>query len=186
MTHGYLVAEAPHGLHGADIRLDFPSVGATENVLTRRGPRPGHTRLENAAREPEIVDIAELLDSMGARISGAGTSVIEVEGVAALTPTEHAVVPDRIAAGTWAFAAATTRGDVEVVGASGRPPQRGPRRAGATRAPTVTDDADGASGSASWGRRPRPSTSRRCPTPGSPPTCSRSRWPTTRSPVAAP
>ena len=82
-----------------------------------RGER---TRLENAAREPEIVDLAEMLISMGARISGAGWSVIEIEGVAALLPIEHAVVPDRIAAGTWAFAAAATRGDIEVVGGRAR------------------------------------------------------------------
>jgi UDP-N-acetylglucosamine 1-carboxyvinyltransferase len=117
VTHGFLVAEAPHGLHGAEIRLEFPSVGATENVLTAAVLARGTTRLENAAREPEIVDIAQMLTSMGARISGAGTSVIEVEGVDRLSPTEHAVVPDRIAAGTWAFAASATRGDVEVVGA---------------------------------------------------------------------
>lgn len=119
VTHGFLVAEAPHGLHGAEIRLEFPSVGATENVLTAAVLARGTTRLENAAREPEIADIADMLASMGARISGAGTSVIEVEGVDRLSPTEHAVVPDRIAAGTWAFAAAATRGDVEVVGAVG-------------------------------------------------------------------
>jgi UDP-N-acetylglucosamine 1-carboxyvinyltransferase len=117
VTHGFLVAEAPNGLDGAEIRLDFPSVGATENVLTAAVLARGSTRLENAAREPEIADIAQMLTSMGARISGAGTSVIEVEGVDRLSPTEHAVVPDRIAAGTWAFAAAATRGDVEVVGA---------------------------------------------------------------------
>jgi UDP-N-acetylglucosamine 1-carboxyvinyltransferase len=116
VTHGFLVAEAPTGLHGAEIRLDFPSVGATENVLTAAVLARGTTRLENAAREPEIVDIANLLNEMGARITGAGTGVIEVEGVDRLEPVEHAVVPDRIAAGTWAFAAAATRGDVEVVG----------------------------------------------------------------------
>ena len=116
VDHGFLVAEAPGGLHGAEIRLDFPSVGATENVLTAAVLAHGTTRLENAAREPEIVDIAALLVEMGARISGAGTSVIEVHGVDRLEPVEHAVVPDRIAAGTWAFAAAATRGDVEVVG----------------------------------------------------------------------
>ncbi len=117
VTHGFLVAEAPGGLDGAEIRLEFPSVGATENVLTAAVLARGATRLENAAREPEIVDIAEMLISMGARISGAGSSVIEIDGVPSLRPTEHAVVPDRIAAGTWAFAAAATRGDVEVVGA---------------------------------------------------------------------
>ena len=116
VTHGYLVAEAPHGLSGADIRLDFPSVGATENVLTASVLARGTTRIDNVAKEPEIVDIAEMLVSMGARIEGAGTSRLVVHGVERLSPTEHSVVPDRIAAGTWAFAAATTRGDVEVLG----------------------------------------------------------------------
>jgi len=116
VTHGYLIAEAPNGLHGGEIRLDFPSVGATENVLMAAVLARGTTVLTNAAREPEIVDIAAMLTGMGARIRGAGTSVIEIEGVTELAPTEHAVVADRIAAGTWAFAAATTRGDVEVVG----------------------------------------------------------------------
>ena len=112
VTHGYLIAEAPNGLHGGDIRLDFPSVGATENVLMAAVLANGMTRVTNAAREPEIVDIAQFLTKMGARIGGAGSSVLEVEGVSALTPVSHDVVPDRIAAGTWAFAAATTVGDV--------------------------------------------------------------------------
>jgi len=117
VNHGYLIAEAPGGLHGGDIRLDFPSVGATENILMAAVLAKGKTRVTNAAREPEIVDIAAFLCKMGARIEGAGTSVIEVEGVSNLTAVSHDVVPDRIAAGTWAFAAATTGGDVEVVGA---------------------------------------------------------------------
>jgi UDP-N-acetylglucosamine 1-carboxyvinyltransferase len=116
VTHGYLIAEAPKGLHGGEIRLDFPSVGATENILMAAVLARGVTRLTNAAREPEIIDIAQFLSKMGARIEGAGTSVIEVEGVSALAPVSHEVVADRIAAGTWAFAAATTGGDVEVVG----------------------------------------------------------------------
>ena len=116
VTHGYLVATAPQGLRGADIRLDFPSVGATENVLTAAVLARGTTTIDNVAREPEIVDIAEMLQSMGARVEGAGTSRITVHGVDSLAPTRHAVVPDRIAAGTWAFAAATTRGQIEVVG----------------------------------------------------------------------
>jgi len=116
VTHGYLIAAAPNGLHGGEIRLDFPSVGATENVLMAAVLAKGVTRVTNAAREPEIVDIAQFLTEMGATIDGAGSSVIEVEGVSALTPVSHQVVPDRIAAGTWAFAAATTEGDVEVVG----------------------------------------------------------------------
>ncbi|MEW1954020.1 UDP-N-acetylglucosamine 1-carboxyvinyltransferase [Terrabacter sp. NPDC080008] len=116
VTHGYLVATAPHGLRGAEIRLDFPSVGATENILTAAVLARGTTTIDNVAREPEIVDIAQMLLSMGARVEGAGTSRITVHGVEGLRPTAHAVVPDRIAAGTWAFAAATTRGDIEVVG----------------------------------------------------------------------
>src|SRR6476661_4195887 len=122
VTHGYLVAEAPRGLRGGDIRLDFPSVGATENTLMAAVLAQGRTRVANAAREPEIVDIAEFLVAMGARISGAGTSVIEIEGVDALSPVEHAVVPDRIAAGTWAFAAATTRGPPPPPGPAPPPP----------------------------------------------------------------
>ncbi|MEP6651580.1 MAG: UDP-N-acetylglucosamine 1-carboxyvinyltransferase, partial [Lapillicoccus sp.] len=116
VAHGYLIAAAPQGLHGANVRLEFPSVGATENVLMASVLATGHTRIENAAREPEIADIAEFLVSMGAQVTGAGTATIDIEGVDALRPTEHRVVPDRIAAGSWAFAAATTRGDVEVVG----------------------------------------------------------------------
>jgi len=116
VAHGYLIASAPAGLRGADIRLDFPSVGATENILMAAVLAPGTTRIDNAAREPEIIDIADFLIGMGAQVHGAGTSVIEIEGVGALHPGEHAVVPDRIAAGSWAFAAATTRGDVEIVG----------------------------------------------------------------------
>jgi len=116
VAHGYLIAAAPSGLRGADVRLDFPSVGATENVLMAAVLAKGHTRIDNAAREPEIVDIADFLVAMGARVLGAGTSTIEIEGVDALRPCDHRVVSDRISAGSWAFAAATTRGDIEVVG----------------------------------------------------------------------
>ena len=116
VAHGYLIAAAPNGLRCGDIRLGFPSVGATENVLMAAVLAKGVTRVTNAAREPEIVDIAKFLTKMGASIQGAGSSVIVVEGVSALAPVSHEVVPDRIAAGTWAFAAATTGGDVEVVG----------------------------------------------------------------------
>ena len=116
VNHGYLIAKATGGLHGGDIRLDFPSVGATENILMAAVMAKGRTKVTNAAREPEIVDIATFLSKMGAQIEGAGTSVIEVEGVQGLKAVSHEVVPDRIAAGTWAFAAATTGGDVEIVG----------------------------------------------------------------------
>jgi UDP-N-acetylglucosamine 1-carboxyvinyltransferase len=117
--HGYLIARAPR-LTGAQVWLDFPSVGATENLLMASVLAKGTTQIDNAAREPEIVDLCELLVQMGARIGGIGTSTLEVEGVEDLRPVaEHATVPDRIVAGTWAFAAALTHGDVLV--RSGRP-----------------------------------------------------------------
>ncbi|MDQ4011755.1 MAG: UDP-N-acetylglucosamine 1-carboxyvinyltransferase [Actinomycetota bacterium] len=115
IEHGCVVAEA-EGLHGAQIWLDFPSVGATENILMAAVLAEGTTVLDNAAREPEIVDLCVLLQQMGARIAGAGTSTLTVEGVDALRPTEHRVIGDRIVGATWAFAAAMTRGDVTVHG----------------------------------------------------------------------
>ena len=110
-------ARAPHGLVGAPVWLDFPSVGATENLLMASVLAKGTTVIDNAAREPEIVDLARMLQSMGAKVEGAGTSTIEVQGVSGLTPTEHATVPDRIVAGTFAMAAVMTRGDVEILNA---------------------------------------------------------------------
>lgn len=115
--HGYLVAEAPSGLAGSQIWLDFPSVGATENIVMAAVLAKGTTVLDNAAREPEIVDLCDMLVAMGARIEGVGTSTLQIEGVDALRPTTHEVVPDRIVAGTLAFGAAMTRGDVTVCGA---------------------------------------------------------------------
>src|SRR5215213_4425782 len=120
VDHGYLVAEAPDGLVGAPVALDFPSVGATENVLMAAVLARGTTVIDNAAREPEIADLAQLLVSMGADVEGAGTSTIVVNGVPELHPVEHRVVPDRIATGTWAFATAMTRGDVTIRGADAR------------------------------------------------------------------
>jgi UDP-N-acetylglucosamine 1-carboxyvinyltransferase len=114
--HGFVIASAPAGLRGATIWLDFPSVGATENLLMAAVMARGTTEIDNAAREPEIVDLCAMLTAMGARIAGAGTSRLEVEGVDALRPVCHATVGDRIVAGTWAFGAAMTRGDVTVVG----------------------------------------------------------------------
>ena len=114
VEHGNVVARADHGLHGASVWLDFPSVGATENLLMASVLARGGTVIDNAAREPEIVDLCDMLTSMGARIGGAGTSTIEVEGVDALRPTEHVVVPDRIVSGTWAVAATMTQGDVTI------------------------------------------------------------------------
>jgi len=113
--HGFVIASSER-LHGATIWLDFPSVGATENLLMAAVLAKGVTEIDNAAREPEIVDICAMLTAMGARIGGAGTSQLIVEGVDVLRPVEHRTVGDRIVAGTWAFAAAMTRGDVTVHG----------------------------------------------------------------------
>lgn len=113
-AHGYVHALAPHGLTGGQVCLDFPSVGATENILMAAVLATGATTIDNAAREPEIVDLADMLTTMGAHIGGAGSSTIEVEGVPALAPTEHTTVPDRIVAGTYAIAAASGQGDVTV------------------------------------------------------------------------
>lgn len=115
IEHGCVVAEA-EGLHGAQIWLDFPSVGATENILMAAVLAKGTTVIDNAAREPEIVDLCVMLQQMGAQISGAGSSTLTVEGVDVLAPTEHRVIGDRIVGATWAFAAAMTRGDVWVHG----------------------------------------------------------------------
>lgn len=118
VEHGVLVAKTPNGLHGANVMLEFPSVGATENLLMAAVVARGTTVIENAAREPEIVDLANMLNAMGARVSGAGSSIIEVEGVALsdLHPCEHATVGDRIEAGTFLVGGALTGGPVTVKG----------------------------------------------------------------------
>ncbi len=115
IQHGCVVAEAQH-LRGANIRLDFPSVGATENILTAAVLAEGTTVLDNAAREPEILDLCVMLKEMGADITGEGTSTITIRGVEKLHPADHAVIGDRIVAGTWAYAAAMTQGDITVGG----------------------------------------------------------------------
>jgi len=112
--HGYLLARAPEGLRGTSIWLDFPSVGATENLLMAAVLAKGTTVIDNAAREPEIVDICEFLVAMGAQIGGIGSSMLEIEGVERLHPVVHTVVADRLVAGTWAVGAVMTRGDVTV------------------------------------------------------------------------
>ena len=112
--HGYLLANAPQRLHGARIWLDFPSVGATETILMAAVLADGETVIDNAAREPEIIDICTMLLAMGAHIDGVGTSTLTVEGVDSLSPVTHATVPDRIVGGTWAVAAAITGGDITV------------------------------------------------------------------------
>ncbi|MEV6843268.1 UDP-N-acetylglucosamine 1-carboxyvinyltransferase [Actinoplanes sp. NPDC051411] len=114
--HGYVIASAPKGLRGGKIWLDFPSVGATENILMAAVLARGVTEIDNVAREPEIVDICSMLTAMGARIDGAGTSTLTIEGVDSLRPVNHTTVGDRIVGGTWAFATAMTRGDVTVRG----------------------------------------------------------------------
>jgi UDP-N-acetylglucosamine 1-carboxyvinyltransferase len=115
IEHGRVVAEASD-LHGAQIWLDFPSVGATENILMAAVLADGTTVIDNAAREPEIVDLCLMLQQMGAKIDGVGSSTLTVHGVTALQPTEHRVIGDRIVGATWAFAAAMTRGTVTVRG----------------------------------------------------------------------
>jgi UDP-N-acetylglucosamine 1-carboxyvinyltransferase len=115
IEHGSVVAEA-EDLRGAQIWLDFPSMGATENILMAAVLAEGTTVIDNAAREPEIVDLCTMLQQMGAKIDGAGTSTLTVHGVSQLQPTEHRVIGDRIVGATWAFAAATTRGDITVRG----------------------------------------------------------------------
>ncbi|WP_443674060.1 UDP-N-acetylglucosamine 1-carboxyvinyltransferase [Megasphaera sp.] len=114
LENGDIEATAPNGLKGAQIYLDFPSVGATENILMAASMADGKTVLENAAEEPEIVDLATYLNSMGANIRGAGTNVIRIEGVKELHGANHAVIPDRIEAGTFMVGAAMTQGNVFV------------------------------------------------------------------------
>jgi UDP-N-acetylglucosamine 1-carboxyvinyltransferase len=112
IEEGYVIAEGQ--LHGTDFVLDFPSVGATENLMMAATRAKGLTRLHNVAREPEIADLAHFLNAMGAQISGAGTDLITVLGVDSLGGVEHVVIPDRIEAGTFIIAAVATRGDVTV------------------------------------------------------------------------
>jgi len=111
--YGFIELEAPN-LHGAEIHLDFPSVGATENIMMAAVLAKGCTVIRNAAREPEIVDLQNCLNAMGARIKGAGLDTIKIEGVTRLGSAEHTIIPDRIETGTHLVAAAITRGDVHI------------------------------------------------------------------------
>jgi UDP-N-acetylglucosamine 1-carboxyvinyltransferase len=115
---GYIDAKAPNGLRGAEIVFPIVSVGATENLMMAATLAKGETLLVNAAREPEIADLARCLIAMGARIEGAGTDKIRIEGVGALQGARHTILPDRIETGTYAVAAAITDGDVELVNTS--------------------------------------------------------------------
>lgn len=112
--HGYIEAVVNGKLQGAKIYLDFPSVGATENILMAASMAEGQTILENPAQEPEIVDLANYLNVMGANIRGAGTNVIKITGQPKLIGKEYAIIPDRIEAGTYMVAAAMTQGDVYI------------------------------------------------------------------------
>ena len=112
--HGFVIAKAPNGLKGATITLEFPSVGATENIMTAATLATGVTTIDNAAREPDVVDLGEFLIAMGAKITGLGTHKISVDGVKNLKPTTHATLADRIVSGTWAFAAVMTKGDITI------------------------------------------------------------------------
>jgi UDP-N-acetylglucosamine 1-carboxyvinyltransferase len=112
--HGYLHAKAPNGLHGADIALEFPSVGASETLILAGVLAKGVTRLDNIAREPEVMDLCRFLLRMGAQIEGIDEAEITIHGVESLKPTEYTVVPDRIVTGTWAVATAMTGGQVVI------------------------------------------------------------------------
>jgi UDP-N-acetylglucosamine 1-carboxyvinyltransferase len=112
--HGYVEAKVEGRLQGANVYLDFPSVGATENIMTAASLAKGTTVIENAAKEPEIVDLANFINSMGGRVIGAGTNTIRIEGVDTLYGIEHHIIPDRIEAGTFMVAAAITKGDVTI------------------------------------------------------------------------
>ncbi|MET3507372.1 UDP-N-acetylglucosamine 1-carboxyvinyltransferase [Halalkalibacter oceani] len=114
---GFIEAQVDGRLQGAKIYLDFPSVGATENIMMAATMAEGTTIIENAAEEPEIVCLANYLNAMGAKVRGAGTGIIRVEGVEGLQGAEHTVIPDRIEAGTFMVAAAITKGDLVVEGA---------------------------------------------------------------------
>ncbi len=116
LDHGYVDVECKR-LHGATIVLDMPTVTGCENLMMAATLAKGRTVIENAAREPEVEDLGLVLNKMGARVSGAGTAVITIDGVDELQPIEHSIIPDRIEAGTFAIAAALTRGDLLLVGA---------------------------------------------------------------------
>jgi UDP-N-acetylglucosamine 1-carboxyvinyltransferase len=111
IEHGFIIAEAEE-LHGAHIFLDMVSVGATINIMMAAAMADGNTTIENAAKEPHVVDVANFLNSMGASIKGAGTDVIRIRGVKCLHKTEYSIIPDQIEAGTFMFAAAVTKGDI--------------------------------------------------------------------------
>lgn len=113
LEHGYIYGRVKKA-NGARVYLDFPSVGATENIMMMAAKTPGQSIIENAAKEPEIVDLANFLNFMGAKVRGAGTDIIRIEGVEELKPGRYAIIPDRIEAGTYMIAAAISRGEILV------------------------------------------------------------------------
>ncbi|MDL5041719.1 UDP-N-acetylglucosamine 1-carboxyvinyltransferase [Heyndrickxia coagulans] len=115
--NGFIEASVSGRLHGAKIYMDFPSVGATQNIMMAASLADGQTVIENCAKEPEIVDLANFLNEMGANVKGAGTGTIKIEGVEKLHAADHTIIPDRIEAGTFMVAAAITKGNVMVKGA---------------------------------------------------------------------
>jgi UDP-N-acetylglucosamine 1-carboxyvinyltransferase len=115
-AHGYIEAAAPEGLHGAMVHFDRITVTGTEDLMMAAVLAKGETTLRNAAREPEVADLADLLGKMGAKIAGAGTSTIRIQGVERLHGAEHTIIPDRIETGTFLIAGAITGGDVTVTG----------------------------------------------------------------------
>jgi UDP-N-acetylglucosamine 1-carboxyvinyltransferase len=154
--------------------FDMPTVTGTENLMMAAALAKGRTTLVNAAREPEVEELARVLNKMGARIEGAGTDVIVIEGVESLHPVDHAIMPDRIEAGTYMVAAAATGGDVLVEGASLEDLEALAAKMRSARASTSSARARAC---AWWptGRCARPTSPRRR-TPASPPTCRRSSW----------
>ncbi|MDT6951802.1 UDP-N-acetylglucosamine 1-carboxyvinyltransferase [Companilactobacillus alimentarius] len=122
--NGGFIDAKTDGLHGANIYLDFPSVGATQNIMMAATLADGETTIDNAAREPEIVDLANILSKMGADVTGAGTNTVRINGVSSLHGCEHSIMQDRIEAGTFMVAAAVTNGDIfikDAVAAHNRP-----------------------------------------------------------------
>lgn len=113
-NHGFLYCEVPNGLKGAEIHLSFPSVGATENIILAAAMAEGKTVIHNAAKEPEVSDLADFLNSAGAQIYGCGSDTVEIYGVKHLKGVKHSIIPDRIAAVTYMAAAAVTRGDITI------------------------------------------------------------------------
>ena len=164
IEHGCVVASADH-LRGAEIQLEFPSVGATENILMAAVLAEGVTTIHNAAREPDVVDLCTMFSQMGAEIAGAGTLDVDDHGRRPAPSHRHRVIGDRIVAATWGIAAAMTRGDISVTGVDAAHLQLVLHKLHAAGA-TVTQHDNGFRVVQSNG--PRPSTSRPCHSPGYP------------------